>query len=116
MDRKTSLLCESVQDVTIIAWPIVWRNNMYDQDSRQVLIMLREWGEEFQNWWDAQTDDYRDEHSYLEEVEMFAEKRANEYVKDLIEERVFRMFGPDGMDALREYFRTESKTETPAEN
>ena len=115
MDRKTSLLCESIQDVTLVAWPIVWRHNAYDQDSREVLITLREWGEEFQNWWDAQSDDFKEQNSYMDEVEAFALKRAHEYTRDLIKDRVFRFFGPDGMDALRDFFLEEERLKKAAE-
>ena len=83
MDRKTSLLGETIQDVTLTAWPIVWADNEYDQDSREVLEMLREWAEKFQDWWDSKAQDWRDRHSYLEEVENFAKRRARQYVREI---------------------------------
>lgn len=83
MDQKMHLICESVQEVTLAAWPVVWADNKYDQDSRNVLEMLREWAEEFENWWMSHDEDWRDCHDYLEEVWDFTEKKSKEYVSTM---------------------------------
>lgn len=75
------LLGESIQEVTLCAWPKVWDNNKYDQDSREVLLTLREWAEEFENWWQAHDEDWMDAHDYVEECWDFTEKKVEEYLK-----------------------------------
>ena len=45
MTQEMHLLGETIQEVTLAAWPIVWADNKYDQDSRNVLEMLRDWAE-----------------------------------------------------------------------
>lgn len=80
MDQKTHLICESVQEVTLVAWPIVWADNKYDQDSRVVLEMLRDWGEEFENWWISHDEDWICDHDYIECVERYAEIKSRQYV------------------------------------
>lgn len=84
LDCDTHLLCESIQEVTLYAWPKVWDNNKYDQDSRDVLETLREWGVEFENYWQAQLDKeeyYCDTHDYREELLAFTEKKCQEYLE-----------------------------------
>ena len=84
LDRDTHLLCESIQEVTLYAWPKVWDNNKYDQDSRDVLKTLREWGAEFENYWQEQLDkdeNYCDRHDYREEIWAFTEKKCQEYLE-----------------------------------
>lgn len=48
-----------------------------------VLEMLREWAEEFENWWLFHDEDWRDCHDYLEEVWDFTEKKSKEYVSTM---------------------------------
>ena len=81
MDRQTHLICESIQEVTLYAWPIVWDNNKYDQDSRNVLEMLQNWGEEFENWWESHDEDWICSHGYIEEVWDFTRKKCDEFLK-----------------------------------
>ena len=53
MDSKTHLLCENAQCITLAAWPILYGDgNPYNLDRLALLIMLREWGEEFEASWD----------------------------------------------------------------
>lgn len=85
MTREMSLLGETIQDITLSAWPIVWDNNKYDQDSREVLEMLRDWAVEFENWWYGHDQDWRDNNSYYIEVEQYAIRKSKEYVKELQE-------------------------------
>lgn len=84
LDQDTHLLCESIQEITLYAWPIIWDNNKYDQDSRNVLETIREWGAEFENYWQGQLDkdeNYMDTHSYMEEIDHFAKKKCDEYLE-----------------------------------
>lgn len=81
MDRETHLLCETVQEITLAAWPIVWADNKYDQDSRNVLEMLRDWAEEFEKWWMSHDEDWMDRTDYVEEVWKFVTKKSEEYIK-----------------------------------
>ena len=80
MTTEMHLLGEAIQEVTLAAWPVIWDDNKYDQDSRNVLKMLREWAEEFENWWMSHDEDWREDHDYLEEVWVFTEKKSKEYV------------------------------------
>lgn len=75
------LLGESIQEVTLCAWPIVWADNKYDQDSRDVLEMLRDWAEEFEDWWMSHDEDWKDLNDYVEEVWKFTEKKAKDYIQ-----------------------------------
>lgn len=81
MTREMHLLGEGIQEVTLRAWPKVWADNKYDQDSREVLITLREWAEEFENWWLSHDEDWMDAHDYLEEIWAFTDKKVKEYLK-----------------------------------
>lgn len=84
LDHDTHLLCESIQEITLYAWPIIWDNNKYDQDSREVLETIREWGVEFENYWQrqlAKDENYMDTHSYMEEIDHFAKKKCEEYLE-----------------------------------
>ena len=86
LDRDGHLLCESIQEITLYAWPKVWDNNKYDQDSRNVLETLRNWGVEFENYWQSQLakdEYYCDTHDYREEIWDFAKKKCEEYLADL---------------------------------
>ena len=83
MNHETSLLCESVQEMTLYAWPIIWNDNKYDQDSREVLITIREWGEEFEEWWMSHDENWRDRMDYLEEIQIFASRKCKEYLKEI---------------------------------
>lgn len=81
MDRNTHLLCEAVQEVTLAAWPVIWADNKYDQDSRYVLETLRYWAEEFENWWLSKDQDYIDTHDWLEAILAFTDIRCKEYLR-----------------------------------
>lgn len=84
MDNKMDLICESVQEVTLVAWPIIYgEDNKHDLDSRMVLSLCRGWGEEFENSWLSHSSEWRDSHDYISEVESFAEKKALEYLSYL---------------------------------
>lgn len=82
MTREMHLLGESIQEVTLYAWPIVWDGNKYDQDSRIVLEMLRDWAEEFENWWSGHDEDWIAFHDYVEECWAFTKKKCEEYIKN----------------------------------
>ncbi len=105
------LLGETIQDITLTAWPVVWNNNKYDQDSRVVLEMLRDWAEDFQSMWDGMSQDERDKKSYLSMVEDYAWRKAQEYVADIIEQSVIDKFGPEGLDALRAHIERQYVSE-----
>jgi len=84
LDRDTHLLCESIQEVTLYAWPKIWNENKYDQDSRDVLETIRGWGCEFENYWAEQLEkdeDYADKNDYLSEIYKFTEKKCQEYLE-----------------------------------
>lgn len=81
MTREMHLLGESIQEVTLCAWPIVWADNKYDQDSRGVLEMLRDWAEEFEAWWKSHDEDWMDATDYVDEIYKFTEKKSKEYIK-----------------------------------
>lgn len=81
MTAEMHLLGESIQEVTLCAWPVVWAGNKYDQDSRDVLETLREWAEEFENYWNAHDEEWMDTHDYRIEIWGFTDKKAQEYIK-----------------------------------
>ena len=81
LTREMHLVCESIQEVTMRAWPTVWADNKYDQDSRNVLETLREWGVEFENWWLSHNEDWICGHDYLEEVWEFTDKKCEQYLE-----------------------------------
>lgn len=83
MTREMHLLGETIQEVTLFAWPIVWADNKYDQDSRDVLETLRNWAEEFETWWQShdEDEDWMDTHDYAGEVWKFTEKKAKDYIQ-----------------------------------
>lgn len=81
MDNKTHLICETAQYMTLDAWPIMYgEDNKYDLDSREVLLEIRNWAEEFEEWWQSHDEDWMDSTDYQIEVEKFATKKAEEYV------------------------------------
>lgn len=84
MDTKTHLICETVQYMTLDAWPIMYgEDNKYDLDSRLVLMEIREWAEEFEKWWQSHDEDWIDTTDYQIEVEKFATEKAQAYVESL---------------------------------
>ena len=83
LDRTLSLFCESVQEITLQAWPVIWADNKYDQDSRNVLEIIREWAWEFESWWLGHDQDYLDTHDYLEEIWNFTTRKCLEYLDNL---------------------------------
>jgi len=84
MDTKTSLLCENAQYITLDAWPIIYgEDNQYDQNSRDLFQTFRDWAEEFEEWWQSHDKDWQEYTDYLEEIELFAERKAKEYVEHL---------------------------------
>jgi len=99
MTREMHLLGESIQEITLYAWPIVWADNKYDKDSRVVLEMLRDWAEEFENWWLSSTEAYKDTHDYLDEIEKYAELKSREYIRSIADP----FEGPDRDSNLQEF-------------
>lgn len=84
MDKKTHLICETAQYMTLDAWPIMYgEDNKYDLDSRVVLMEIREWAEEFEEWWQSHDEDWIDTTDYQIEVEKFATGKAQAYVESL---------------------------------
>lgn len=83
MDQQTHLICETVQYITIDAWPAIYgKDNEHDLDSRDVLEEFRHWGEEFEKWWMSLPEDDREyKLDYQIEVEKFTEKKVAEYLK-----------------------------------
>ena len=82
MTNEMHLLGESIQEVTLAAWPVVYgEDNKYDLDSRFVLSELRDWAEEFENWWMSHDEDWREDHDYLEEIWAFTEKKCKEFTE-----------------------------------
>lgn len=81
MDTQTHLICETAQYMTLDAWPIMYgEDNKYDLDSRDVLMEIRLWAEEFEKWWQSHDEDWMDSNDYQIEVEKFATKKAEEFV------------------------------------
>ena len=84
LDRDSALICESIQEVTLTAWPMVYgKNNDYDLDSLEILDLFRTWGEEFESWWINHDEDWICSHDYISEVEHFAEQKAAAYIESL---------------------------------
>ena len=106
-DRRTSLLGETIQDITLIAWPIVWADNKYDQDSREVLIEIRGWASEFEEWWYNLDQESRDKTDYFTEVEKFATRKAQDYVYGKIENLVVGTFGHEALEAFKGHIERE---------
>ena len=83
LDHTLRLFCESVQEITLRAWPIIYADNKYDQDSREVLDTIREWAWEFEYWWIGHDQDYLDTHDYFDELLDFTDRKCLEYIKGL---------------------------------
>ena len=82
MTQQMHLLGESIQEVTLRAWPTVYgEDNKYDQDSREVLRELRGWAEEFEKWWQSHDEVCKDITDYVIEVWRFTDKKVEEYLK-----------------------------------
>ena len=76
MNAKTITLCEAAQDITLVAWPILYGDdNPYDFDSRAILAECRHWAEEFESAWDSGDEDY------MSAVEAFGEAKAIEFLQ-----------------------------------
>lgn len=80
LSKEMHLLCETIQEITLHVWDKVWADNKYDQDSRNVLEMLRDWGVEFENYWQELVAKHEN-YDYIDEVWAFADRKADEYVK-----------------------------------
>lgn len=87
MDQQTHLICETVQYITIDAWPAIYgKDNEHDLDSRDVLEEFRHWGEEFEKWWMSLPEDDREYNlDYQIEVEKFTEKKVKGYLMGFVE-------------------------------
>lgn len=84
LDNDSHLICESIQEVTLVAWPMIYgEDNKFDLNSSEVLETFRLWGAEFESWWMAHTEEWRDAHDYTYEVENFAQKKAVEWIEQL---------------------------------
>ena len=83
MTTEMHLLGEAIQEVTLAAWPVIWADNKYDQDSRNVLETMREWAEEFETWWQSHDEDWICEHDYVEEIDKYTDLKCKEYLRDL---------------------------------
>ena len=82
MTQQMHLLGESIQEVTLRAWPAVYgEDNKYDQDSREVLRELRDWAEEFEKWWQSHDEVWKDMTDYVIEAWRFTDKKVEEYLK-----------------------------------
>ena len=82
MTQQMHLLGESIQEVTLRAWPTVYgEDNKYDQDSREVLRELRGWAEEFEKWWQSHDEVWKDITDYVIEVWRFTDKKVEEDLK-----------------------------------
>lgn len=85
MTTEQHLICESVQEITLAAWPIIYgKDNRFDLDSRDVLETFRYWGEEFESWWLSHDQDWIDEHDYLDEITTFTDRKVGEYLRLLL--------------------------------
>lgn len=82
MTYEEHLICETVQYITIDAWPAIYgEDNKYELDSRALLLEFRYWAEEFEKYWDSIPDDEKDtKHDYQIEVEEFTDKKIKEYL------------------------------------
>lgn len=84
LDHDSALICESIQEVTLVCWPMIYgENNDHDLDSREILDLFRAWGEEFESWWINHDEEWICEHDYIAEVEHFAEQKATAYLESL---------------------------------
>ena len=83
MTREMHLLGEAIQEITLAAWPIIWDDNKYDQDSRVVLETIRDWAEEFETWWQSHDEDWICSHDYVEEIDKYSDLKCKEYLRDL---------------------------------
>ena len=76
-----NMVIETIQNITLQAWPEIYGDeNPLDIDSVQLLSEFRLWGEEFEKWW-LGLGDGRYNHDYLEEVELFTDKKIKEYLR-----------------------------------
>jgi len=88
MTSEMHLLGESIQEVTLYAWPMLFLygdNNRFDEDSRQLLEMMRDWAEEFEQWWAGNIEKdatFLEVHDYVEDIEAFTDRKCKEYIKN----------------------------------
>ena len=86
MDNKTHLLIETIQEITLLAWPELYGDdNKYDLGSAVVLEMCRHWGEEFEEWWQTHDMDWMEENDYYLTLEEFTTKKIKDEKKYLKE-------------------------------
>ena len=99
MDRKTHLIVESIQEMTLYAWPTMYgEDNPFDLPGSEVLETIRGWGEEFENMWQSHDEEYYTSHDYLEELWAFTDKKLEEFLK-LYKYQVKYQVSPRSYDA-----------------
>lgn len=88
--NKEELLQETIQEITLAAWPIIYgESNPFDLDSRTVLSLIRDWAREFEKQWNEQPDD--PDRDYLIAVQQFAEKKAKEEISSEMEDYLAKL-------------------------
>lgn len=82
--EQPETLMETVQDVTTIAWDMVKDNPLFEKegiDSRMFFSLCRGWAKEFEEYFNSeQIDCKHPERNYYDEVEIFTEKKVNEWL------------------------------------
>lgn len=72
----TPLEVEAIQD---LMWVFVDSLHPYYEDSRETLATIRDWGIEFEEWWQSLTEDDKDETDYFTEIYNFGDKKMKAF-------------------------------------
>lgn len=72
----TPLEVEAIQDLT---WVFVDSLHPYYEDSRETLDTIRDWGIEFERWWQSLTEDDKDKTDYFTEIYNFGDKKMKAF-------------------------------------
>lgn len=79
MTQEMHLLGEAIQEMTLYTWDKIYDGNKYDLGSQVTLNIIRDWAEDFENWWQAHTQDWISGHNYNEELEAFADIKIKKF-------------------------------------
>lgn len=82
-DEEVDLLMETVQNITVVVWPMLYGNeNPYDMNTAGVLDLCRDWGREFEKAWRAKSPEEQEAEDYLISLEKYAEEKAKNLLGD----------------------------------
>ena len=82
--------CETLQEITALAYNELYCHDSRYEDSQTVFAILREWAQEFEDWWNSLDGDEREIHDYVIDIENFTEEKLKT-AKDSVYEVSFTL-------------------------